>query len=39
MRTFFLATVACAALAVGHVLTPGAEANPVSTPAAPVPPP
>ena len=39
MRTFFLATVACAALAVGHVLTPGAEANPVSAPAAPAPPP
>ena len=39
MRTFLLATVACAALAVGHVLTPGAEANPVSAPAAPVPPP
>ena len=24
VRTFLLATVACAALAVGHVLTPGA---------------
>ena len=39
MRTFLLATVACAALAVGHVLTPGAAAEPVSAPAAPVPPP
>ena len=39
MRTFFLATVACAALAVGHVLTPGAAAEPLSAPGAPVPPP
>ncbi len=41
MRTFLLATVACAALAVGHVLTPGTAADPVSSvpaPAAPVPP-
>lgn len=37
MRTFLLATVACAALAVGHVLTPGTAAD--RLPAAPVPPP
>ena len=39
MRTFLLVTVACAALAVGHVLPPGTAADRLAAPAAPVPPP